>query len=51
MLQHWVSEGEFYISGFVLHNFIETVRFACSPNYIEPELVGYGGALQVAPLG
>ena len=26
MLQHWVSEGKFYIGGFVLLTFIEPVR-------------------------
>ena len=25
----WVSEGEFYTDGFVLHNFIEPDTFAC----------------------
>ena len=29
MLQHWVSEGEFYIGGFVLHQFIE-----CQHNWL-----------------
>ena len=28
MLQHWASEGEFYIGGFVLLTFIEPVRLA-----------------------
>ena len=35
MLQHWVSEGEFYTGGFVLLTFIEPVRLV--PN----ELVQY----------
>ena len=30
MLQHWVSEGEFYTGGFVLRNFTELVTFVCS---------------------
>ena len=29
MLHHWVSEGEFYIGGFVLCNFIEPIMFVC----------------------
>ena len=29
MLQHWASEGEFYIGGFVLLKFIELIIFAC----------------------
>ena len=28
MLHHWVNEGEFYIGGFVLRQFIESVRLA-----------------------
>ena len=28
MLQHWVSEGEFYIGDFVLLTFIEPIRLA-----------------------
>ena len=28
MLQHWASEGELYIGGFVLLKFIEQVRLA-----------------------
>ena len=27
MVQHWASDGEFYICGFVLCNFIEPVAF------------------------
>ena len=33
MLQHWVSEGEFYIGGFVLLKFIEPIIFACCMFY------------------
>ena len=35
MLQHWVSEGEFYIGGFVLLTFVEPVRLALNelPQY------------------
>ena len=33
MLQHWASEGEFYVGGFVLRNFIEPVTFACEKKY------------------
>ena len=29
LLQHWVSEGEFYIRGFALSNFNEPIMFAC----------------------
>ena len=28
MLQHWVSEGEFYIGGYVVLTFVEPVRLA-----------------------
>ena len=33
MLQHWVSEGEFYIGGFELLKFIEPIIFACCTFY------------------
>ena len=29
MLQHWASEGEFYIGGFVLLKFIEPIIIIC----------------------
>ena len=35
MLQHWASQGEFYIGGCVLRNFIELVRFVLHIDVIE----------------
>ena len=39
MLQHWVSEGKFYIGGFVLLTFIEPYRFVL--NELAQDITAY----------
>ena len=49
MLQHWSSEGEFYIGGFELCQLIELVTFArCMFTGLN---LGVGGGGAFAPLG
>ena len=41
MLQHWASEGEFYIGGFLLHNFIEPAMFVCDQSNVHSNTCVY----------
>ena len=40
MLQHWVSEGEFYIGGFVFFKFIEPITLHVTLYCIKKSILG-----------